>query len=331
MKDYYNILGIEKGASDDEIKKAYRKCALKNHPDKGGDAEVFKDITEAYEILSDSEKRQRYDRGEDHHQHPQMHSNNHHDIFEQLFRQGFGGLGGFGFPGQPHPQNTKRSNHTHQLKVSMRDAHNGLEKTLKINVKRQCFNCKKKCNVCDGRGVSFMQQGPFSIQQTCNNCGGLGICNNINVGCKDCQGKGEIISDELCKINIPKCVASGQIITVSGLGEQPQKNGEQPGDLLIQIVVEDDPYFKRVNNDLVYKVPITFKESIVGKDILIPHFDGNISMNTVGFGVINPKKRYALTKRGLGNNGDLVLDFDIRYPDGKYDDVLLDHFRKLIF
>ena len=315
MKDYYKILELNKSASDSDIKRAYRKMALKCHPDKNdGDDSKFKEISEAYEILSDATKKQRYDLDEP--------SINHNDIFNQFFG---------GNPFNPSPQKTKRNNFTHTISISLKDAHFGLFKTLKIIVKKTCFECKIKCHICQGNGFVYVQHGPFNMHQSCNNCITSGFINNINKNCWYCQGTLQKSEEQLCKIEIPKCVMNGQNIIIKGLGEQIQKPSEDPGDLYFKINILSDLHFDRINNDLVYKVYITFKESIIGKMITIPHFDGNINMNTDGFGVINPNKRYSLKNKGLDNVGDLVLNFQINYPLGIYSKEIIEQFKNINF
>jgi len=321
MKDYYSILGIERNASEEDIKRAYRKAALKSHPDKGGDPEKFKEISEAYETLSDSNKKTMYDRGEDpnnnvRHQDP---FEFHNAFFQQFFGNNF----------NQGPQ--KRSNHQHQITVDLADVHTGIEKNLKINIKRVCFDCKRSCDSCNGRGVVFMRNGPFQVQQTCGACRGSGNINFKNQNCKECKGTSEIIEDRLIKLSIEKCISSGSFMKFDGLGEQPQKRGEIPGDLLIQIVIRDHPLFKREHDHLIYTSSLTFKESIVGKKIVIPTFDGDLDLFTGNFGVINPNRVYHVKNRGLGGRGDLVLKFNIMYPETKFSDELLEQFMNLPF
>jgi molecular chaperone DnaJ len=332
MKDYYAVLEISSNATEDEIKKAYRKQALKYHPDKNqekGAEDRFKEVTEAYEILSDSNSRAIFDRGEDPRSNGNgMSGNATQDIFDELLRQSMN----FMNPNQQRRRQVKRGDSVHQIRIKLSDAHIGVTKKLKVHVKIPCLDCMGTCNTCGGRGVVLMQQGQFITQCHCEQCSGSGQVGRKNLSCKICLGKGSTLRQEICTIDIPKCVVSGYHIKQDGLGDQPKNKGEIPGDLLFQIIIDDDPYFKRENgNDLVYIVPLTFKESIVGKEINIPHFDGVMVENTIGFGVINPKKRYAFKKKGLGNNGDLVLQFDINYPEGTFDTDLLNTFRSLNF
>jgi DnaJ family protein A protein 2 len=323
MKDYYKILEIENDASDEEIKRAYRKLALKYHPDKiGGADDKFKEIGEAYETLSDSNKKNAYDKGDQ--PNINMSGGMSNEIFEQLFRNGFN------FNQFTHQQQ-KRGNSLQQIKVKLNDIHTGIDKKLKVNIKRTCFDCRKVCNICNGSGVIMIQNGPFMTQNHCSKCKTIGSIYNFNNNCKNKCINGHISVDEICSIHIPKCAQNGHNIIVDNLGEQAQKEGELPGNLIFQIIIDNDPYFKRENNDLIYKVPLTFKESIIGKDIKIPHFDGIILENTAGFGVINPKKRYSFSKQGLGNMGDLVLEFDIMYPELKYNNEIINEFQRINF
>jgi DnaJ-class molecular chaperone len=314
-KDYYEILGVSKTSSQEEIKKAYKLLALKYHPDKNSDPEAqetFKSISESYEILSDPERRKRYDMGEST---PGNMNVNPHDIFQQMFMNN----GNFPFAQMfnqhqhQHQAQIKKNNSIHQIKIKLSDAHTGLVKKLKVNIKKTCFDCKSKCSTCGGKGMTIQQTGPLIMQSTCQMCGGSGSVSKSNSNCSKCLGKMEINTEQIVSLEIPKGVASGQTFTFPGLGEQPQRQGEVPGDLLFQVIVENDPYFKRDGNDLIYNVNLTFKESIVGKEIKIPHFDGIIHETTKGFGVINPNKRYAYKNRGLGCIGDLVLNFQINY------------------
>lgn len=316
MKDHYKSLGLDKSASQDNIKKAYKKMALKYHPDKNnGESTKFKEISEAYEILSDSNKKQVYDTGE-----PDF---MHNDIFKHFF--------GGSSPFQHQHKKVKRNNYIHTINTSLLDIYTGLSKTLKIIVKKTCFECKIKCNICNGNGLVSMQHGMYCIQQPCQNCQGSGYINNINKNCGYCSGTLQKSEEQLCKIDIPKSTINGHIITIKGLGEQIQNPGEEPGDIQFQINILPDKNFERLNNDLVYKINLSFKESIIGKYITIPHFDGDINMNTDGFGVINPNKRYALKNKGLGNIGDLILNFQINYPLGIYSKEIIEQFKNTNF
>lgn len=334
-KDYYSILGVSKDASESEIKKAFRKKALECHPDKtggdktGGDDTLFKEINLAYETLSDSDKRHAYDN-------PNPFGNlnmggDHNDIFAQMFS----GMGGFGnmninINGQNVNVNRgpqKRASHNHNIKISLRDCHTGIKKNLKITVVKNCLSCTSNCSRCNGRGVihQAIQTGPFiqQVQTNCNNCNGSGIMNNANSSCQNCHGKLTIEEEKLIMLDLPICVSNGHSIKFDGLGEQIKKNGEIPGDLIIQITVDQDPYFVRENDNLIYKCKLTLVESITGKVITVPHFDEPITINTHIFGTINPNKRYHLKNRGLGSKGDLIFQFEIEYPEKTFDNYAI--------
>lgn len=330
MKDYYKILGISKSATQDEIKKAFRKKSLTCHPDKNGtgDDSEFKEVNLAYEILSDSQKKQMYDSGQDPNNtqfHQEFH-NQSHDIFQQFF----GGNPFSGNPFEPRNRQLKRGNFTHIINITLKDAHTGISKTLKVNVKKVCFDCKVKCSTCNGTRMMNVQNGPFIMKQHCNACS-TGYHNHFNANCDYCKGTFEKIEEKMCKIDIPKCISNGNIIVMEGLGEQIHKQNEIPGDLHFKINITSDPNFTRLHNNLIYQVPMTFKESIIGKSITIPHFDGDINMLTDGFGVINPQKTYSLKGKGLGGGGDLILNFQINYPLGIYSKEIIEQFKNIDF
>lgn len=321
-EDYYKILGVSNDASEDEIKRAYRKLALKTHPDKnGGDDTMFKKINLAYETLSDPDKKREYDNPN---QIPNFAGGGFPggDLFEQLFR-GMGGMNiNVNINGQRHgPQ--KRANHVHRVNVSLRDIHTGLIKTLKLKLNKMCFDCRKRCGNCNGSGMTtrIQQTGPFvqQIQSGCGMCNGSGTININNNGCSRCNGSSNIIVEETIKVEIPKCCRNGHNIVHSGFGEQAQRETEEAGDLIVEVYVEDDPYFTREDNNLIFKSKLTLAETFIGKDIIIPHFDEHIRINSNIFGIINPNKRYHIKQKGLGGNGDLIFIFEIVYPEKTLD------------
>jgi DnaJ-class molecular chaperone len=315
--NYYDILGVNKDATEDEIKRAYRKLALKTHPDKnGGDDSMFKKINIAYETLSDTNKRHVYDNPN---QIPDFEGFPNGDIFEQFFR-GMGGMNiNVNINGQRQDGPVRRGNHLHRVSVSLRDIHTGLIKTLKLKLNKVCFDCKKKCNNCNGSGTigRIQQTGPF-VQQIycqCGSCGGTGNININKMSCQVCKGSSNYIVDETIKVEIPKSTVSGYRIIFEKMGEQEQKQGEQPGDLVVEIIIEDDPYFIREGDNLVFKSKLTLAETFIGKDIIVPHFDEHIRVNINIFGVIDFNKRYHLKGRGLGGRGDLIFQFEYQYKD----------------
>lgn len=316
-KDYYKILEIDKNASQEEIKKNYKKLALKYHPDKNKDPEaenIFKKISIAYEILSSEDNRKRYDNGEINN----INNTNANDIISQMFNAHFN----FNFGGDINATtNLKKKDSIHIMNISLQDVHTGISKTFKIILTKQCFDCNKKCNNCNGTGIMSIahQIGPFSqiIQQSCNACTS-GITKVVNQSCKFCNGVGSKNVEEICILNISKNIISNSFIKFERFGEQPLKHNEIPGDLLFQIIINDDPYFVRDtcnNENLIFKLKLTLGETFIGKIINIPHFDGIIEINTKTFGIINPNKKYHLTGKGLGGKGDLILIFEIIYTD----------------
>ena len=310
--DPYQALGIQKGASDDEIKKAYRKHVLRTHPDKGGNPEDFKRVQGAYDILSDPEKKQNFDRfgtpdG------PQQGGNPFPpDFFSQMF--GGGGGNPFGFPTQGPRGPVRRSNFDHELRVSLEESYRGTTRNMRITLDKTCFNCKKKCPQCHGRGQIQHQMGPMIMNQPCGMCQGEG---GVSQGpCDQCQDgrKKEVLNLEL---KIPPGVEHGNVLTGHGLGEQPRNPGEEPGDVLFHIKVDQHPEFMRQGSDLIFQTKMSFEDSVRGKKIRIPHFDGPIDIDTADWGVIDPREDYIIPFKGFGSQGRLRVQFNVVYPHAK--------------
>jgi len=334
VDNYYEILGITKESSSDEIKKAYRKKALENHPDKGGNEDDFKKITEAYEILSNNELKGRYDRGEDLKDSQYSH-HFPHDIFNHFMNMHI------------NKRQLKRKDYIHNIKISLEEVYTGIQKTLKVSLDKYCLKCNEKCNECHGTGMvniirnmGFMQ---VHQQAICNNCNGNGEKIKSNCNCNCSNGKIEEI--KVCVLNIRKGIQSGEKIKYEGYGEQARNETEISGDLYFEIEVLEHPHFIRgANDNLIYKLQITFIESIVGKEINIPHFKEHIKMNINELGIIQPEIGYILKGKGLKKNekfksvpsasssdtlkdtGDLILTFKIEYPNKK---LSIDNLNKL--
>ena len=331
--NYYDILGVSKDASEDEIKKAYRKLALKTHPDKnGGDDTEFKKINLAYETLSNPDKRSAYDNPNEIPNMGGMHGFAGGDIFEQLFR----GMGGMNINVNINGQGrgpAKRQTHVHKINISLKDVHVGLTKTLKLKINKVCFECQVECNACNGTGVirRMQQMGPFiqQVQNQCGNCSSTGNIKKNNMNCVNCNGTNSKQEEHTIKVDIPKNVENGYQVIFKDLGEQVQKRSEEAGDLIVQIIIEDDPYFKREGNNLIYHTKLALSETFLGKEIIVPHFDEHIRMNTNIFGIINPNKRYHLKGKGLGGNGDLIFVFEIIYPEKTLDNYERDALRNV--
>ena len=345
----YSLLGVSKDCSADDLKKAYRKLAIKYHPDKGGDENKFKEISEAYQVLSDNEKREMYNRVGDEglKQGLSNHQNiDSRDIFEQFFGRGgnnsfpFGDMFGAGPNMRSHHQQTpsrqKCRNINHVIQISNKDAYFGINKTIKIKLAKKCMKCISTCNICQGSGkINQMQRmGPFTTISTtsCNNCNGSGQASVSNNNCSNCNGNINIYEERIIRIEIPIGVENGKKILIEGCGDQPQRSGDIPGDLIIEILINFDNIFERDKLDLIYKQKILFKESIIGKDISIPLYNETINMNISDFGIIQPNKKYIIKDKGMKTNkntGDLFIVFDIKYPEIKLDNTTKDEFKEV--
>jgi molecular chaperone DnaJ len=289
-RDYYEVLGISRTASADEIKKAYRRLAMKHHPDRNKDdtsAEgKFKEAKEAYEVLSDSEKRATYDRFG-------------HDGLSSTRRGGAGGYGaeGFGdifgdvfgdiFGGgrQRGSQVFRGADLGYELRLDLENAVGGDSVTIDVPTQVACETCdgsgaKKgtepvKCSTCGGVGQVRMQQGFFSIQQTCPACKGVGT--TIGDPCNDCHGRGRIRKTKTLSVKVPAGVDDGDRIRLSGEGEAG-RNGGPPGDLYVEIRVNPHKLFTRDGADLACEVPISIATATLGSDVELPTLDGNVSL-----------------------------------------------------
>ena len=313
MSDYYNILGVSRDASDDEIKRAYKKLALKTHPDKNnGDDTEFKKVNLAYETLSDQQKRKEYDN-------PGMGGDMFNNPFNHPFFQ-------FHNNGNRHGHATQKrcNDHHYTCNITLDEVYTGTIKKLKIQRKKLCRSCIKSCNKCNGSGkkTEHLQMGPFSqvIQRICNDCHGSGKTKNSgSITCTKCSSSGIIIEDNIFTIELEKGIESGKTFEFKEWGQQAERDNEIPGSFIVTINVEDHLVFKRNKLNLYITIELSLQESLVGKDVSIQHFSGQFNLDTKGFGVINPNKQYILYKKGLIDNnntiGDLYIQFKINYPD----------------
>ena len=299
-RDYYEVLGVSKGASEDEIKKAYKKLARKYHPDMNpGDKEAeekFKEVNEANEVLSDPEKKARYDQfgfaGVD----PSYGAGTGGayggaggvdfgdlgDIFGSFFGGGFGG-GQRRNPNAPQRGESIRAS----VSVTFKEAAFGCEKEVTIQRSEQCTTCKGNgcapgttpeiCPDCHGSGVVQVQQrtpmGVFASSRPCQRCHGTGKI--IHQPCTDCGGTGAVRKRKTIKINIPAGIDHGQTISLRGQGNAG-KNGGPAGDLLITVMVQPHELFRREGNDVLCEAPITFSQAVLGATLEIPTIDGQV-------------------------------------------------------
>lgn len=308
-RDYYEVLGIGKNATDAEIKSAYRKLAKKYHPDLNpGDKEAeekFKEVNEANDVLSDPQKRQRYDQfgfaGVD----PNYAAANGGgaggfgggfggvdlgDIFGDIFGGGFGGgFSGFGGGSSTRTANVPRKGHDIQASVilTFEEAAHGCSKKITINRQDTCPDCggtgaakgtsPETCPDCGGRGyVVTQQRTPFGVmqsQQPCSHCGGRGTI--IRNPCKTCRGTGKTAARKSLEINIPAGIDDDQNIALRGQGDAGS-NGGPVGDVIVHVTVKADPMFERDGYDVTIHVPITFSQAVLGDDVEVPTVDGRI-------------------------------------------------------
>ena len=308
-RDYYEVLGIGKNATDAEIKSAYRKLAKKYHPDLNpGNKEAeekFKEVNEANDVLSDPQKRQRYDQfgfaGVD----PNYAAANGGgaggfgggfggvdlgDIFGDIFGGGFGGgFSGFGGGSSTRTANAPRKGHDIQASVilTFEEAAHGCSKKITINRQDTCPDCggtgaakgtsPETCPECGGRGyVVTQQRTPFGVmqsQQPCSHCGGRGTI--LRNPCKTCRGTGKTAARKSLEINIPAGIDDDQNIALRGQGDAGS-NGGPAGDVIVHVTVKADPMFERDGYDVTIHVPITFSQAVLGDDVEVPTVDGRI-------------------------------------------------------
>lgn len=284
-RDYYEVLGISRDADENEIKKAYRKLAMKHHPDRNaGDTkaeEKFKEAKEAYEILSDTSKRAAYDQyghaGVDTSAAGAGHGQGFGDAFSDIFGDIFGMRGGGG------RSNVHRgADLRYNLEITLEQAARGSETKIRIPTMTTCDTCNgsgakpgtspKTCSTCDGHGQVRMQQGFFSIQQTCPKCHGSGKM--ITSPCSSCHGAGRIKQHKTLNVKIPIGVDDGDRIRLSGEGEAGI-NGGPAGDLYVVIQLSSHPVFQREGNDLHCEIPISFATAALGGEIEVPTLEGH--------------------------------------------------------
>ncbi len=334
-RDYYEVLGVAKNASDAELKKAYRRQAMKHHPDRNPDdkgaEEKFKEVKEAYEILADAQKRAAYDQfghaGVD----PaaggfgggggQAGSGNFSDIFDDVFGDIFGGARGAG-GGQN--QAYRGADLRYDLDLTLEDAVQGTNVKVRLPTKIQCGTCKgsgakkgstpKVCGTCNGQGQVRMQQGFFSIQQACPKCKGKGKI--ISSPCGDCHGEGLKREQKTLSVKIPAGVDSGDRIRLAGEGEAGE-NGGPAGDLYVQVRVRAHSIFSRDGSNLYCEMPISFVVAALGGELDVPTLSGRVKLK------IPPETQtgrvFRLREKGVksvhgGAVGDLLCKVIVETP-----------------
>ena len=348
-KDYYEVLGVVKSASPDEIKKAYRKSALKHHPDKNkGDkaAEAkFKEASEAYHILSDKKRRTNYDQfghaafegsgGRGGFSNFDF-SGSFSDIFEDFF-EGFGET-----RGRSRSTDFRGSDLRYDLSISLEDAYNGKKQEINFSSSDKCERCDGygaepgskpiSCSTCGGQGKVRSSQGFFTIQQTCHTCSGSG--EQISNPCKECKGMGKKQKNKTIFTTIPKGVDDGTRIRLSGKGEAGIKGGGN-GDLYIFVSVKNHSIFKRSEENLFFQFPISLADASLGATIEVPTIDGGKAKVKIPAGTQNGRQ-FRLKDKGMPmmrnkNYGDLYIEAITEVPVSltKEQKNLLEEFKKL--
>lgn len=331
-RDYYEVLGVQRTATPDELKKAYRQAAMKFHPDRNQDdptaEEKFKEAAEAYQVLSDAEKRPIYDR----HGHqglsgsgfggaPDMQDIFSHfqDIFGDIFG-GFGGGGGRGRRGGPERGQHLRAG----IRLTLKEAAFGIKRDLELSHPGPCAACHgtgaeggkvDTCTGCGGRGQVAHSRGVFTIAAPCARCGGQGV--TAAKACDECKGRGEIAINRSVKVNIPAGVDTGQTLRLSGRGLDGLRGGPA-GDLYVSVEVQEDETFQRDGDDLYIKLPLSFTDAALGAEVTVPTLEGEETKLTVPAGT---QPGAALELKNLGvpklegrGRGKLIAVVQVQVP-----------------
>ena len=346
--DYYEQLGVSRDADGATIKSAYRKLAMKYHPDRNQGCKEneakFKAVSEAYDCLKDPQKRAAYDRfghaaftqgmnggsgG-----HPGADFGDIGDIFETIFGSAFGGGG--------RAQARRGADLRYDMEVTLEEAFHGKSSEIEIEVSQTCDTCqgsgatpstqKRTCNLCAGQGKVRAKQGFFVVERPCPNCHGAGEI--ITSPCRDCRGEGQVDRPQKLQIDIPPGVDTGTRIRLSGKGEAGPR-GAAPGDLYIFVHVKQHPIFVREGTTLATRVPISFTKAALGGSIEIPGLDGEELTLEIPAGIQSGKQ---LRQRGAGmpvlqgrGRGDMVVEIAVETPTKltKEQRALLEQFREL--
>ncbi|MDD6483366.1 MAG: molecular chaperone DnaJ [Clostridiales bacterium] len=334
-RDYYEVLGVSKGASDAEIKKAYRKVAKKYHPDLNpGDKEAeekFKEVNEAYSVLSDADKKARYDQ----YGHAGVDPNfgaggggftgdfDFGDIFSDIFGGGFGGFGG------GRRRGPKRGSDVRQvIDISFEEAAFGTTKTINVTKQEKCHACggsgakagtqPQTCSRCGGSGqIKVQQRTPFGVVAnvtTCPECRGKGKI--IKEPCRECRGTGKVRKESKIEITIPAGIDDSQTMQLSGKGEAGEP-GAPNGDLLVTVRVRPHEFFKRMENDIVMTMPITVTQAILGATLKVPTLDGPVEYD-IPEGT-QSGTRFRLRGKGIpylrgSGRGDQYVTIEVEIP-----------------
>ena len=335
-QDYYSLLGVDKNTSADELKKAYRKLAMKYHPDRNqGDKEAehkFKEISKAYDTLKDEQKKAAYDRyGHNAYENGASGSGgggggfdpsaNFSDIFGDLFGDFTGGG-----RARSNAANSRGSDLRYNLEVTLEEAFSGKQQKIQFTTAVSCDGCSgsgskdgskpNACGTCRGAGKVRMQQGFFTIEKTCTACGGMG--QTISNPCHRCAGEGRIRKEKTLSVNIPDGVEDGTRIRLSGEGEIGIRSGTA-GDLYIFISVKDHEFFVRDSHNIHCRIPIKMSTAALGGDVEVPIIDGtrakfNIPQGTQSEDKFRLKGKGMPIMRSGGRRGDMYIHCNVEIP-----------------
>lgn len=330
---FYDLLEVSPDASDADLKKAYRKKALRLHPDKGGDPDLFKEVSHAYEVLADGQKRAAYDRfGEAGLSDGGMGGTDHQDLFSQLFGGGGGFFGGGGGGGPRNQGPRKGKDLHHRVAASLEDLYKGKLTKLALTRHVICVKCSgkggkegavRKCGGCQGRGVKVMlrQMGPMlqQIQQPCAECDGTGEVINQKDRCKTCAGKKVVSERKFLEVHIDKGMKGGQPITFAG--ESDQSPGVEPGDVII--IVDEKPHdrFRREGNDLYAEVELDLLTALGGGSFSLLHLDDRALHVTIHPGeVVKHGAMKVIPGQGMPSHrhhepGSLFVKLNVKFPE----------------
>jgi len=328
-RDYYEILGVTKNATGDEIKKSYRRLAMKHHPDRNkddaGSEEKFKEAKEAYEVLKDDDKRAAYDKfGHDGVRGGAAGGGFGAEGFSDVFGDVFGDIFGGGGGRRGRSQVFRGADLGYELKLDLEEAVAGDSRTIEVPTQVTCDECDGSgsekgsepvsCTTCGGVGQVRMQQGFFSIQQTCPACKGSGTV--VTNPCHKCDGRGRTAKNKKLSVKVPAGVDDGDRIRLSGEGEAG-RNGGPPGDLYVEIRVRPHRIFRRDGADLSCEVPISFATATLGGEVELPTLNGNVSLKIPGG--TQSEKIFRLRGKGVTTvrdkrTGDLFAKVAVETP-----------------
>ena len=337
MADYYAVLGVPRSASDDDIKKAYRKLAMQYHPDRNGGSreaeERFKEITEAYDVLRDASKRSAYDRYGEAGLRGGGGGFHHVDLSEALgiFMRDFGGFAGLGdlFGAQQQSVSRTGADIKVTLPLTLSEVASGVEKTIKAKLLDPCDKCEgsgaepgttiQRCNTCGGSGEVRRSQrsffGQFVSVAPCPTCAGEGTV--VQSPCKKCRGDGRVRADHNIEVRIPAGVSTGQYMTLRGAGNVGPRGGAR-GDILVAFEVEDDPRFERDGEDLYCEVLVAYPTLVLGGDISVPAVTGTVSLRVPAgtqSGQVFHLRNRGLPRVNAVGVGDLHVRVQLWTPD----------------